>query len=94
MIFGVLVFQLSRGPISLSFLTPLIEEALNSTSQETRVRLHDMVLTWESEDRVLDIRATGLRLLDGDGRVRATVPEMTITLSARALLRFGCADET
>lgn len=87
MIFGVLVFQLSRGPISLSFLTPLIEEALNSTSQETRVRLHDMVLTWESEDRVLDIRATGLRLLDGDGRVHATVPEMTITLSARALLR-------
>lgn len=87
MIFGVLVFQLSRGPISLSFLTPLIEEALNSTSQETGVRLHDTVLTWESEDRALDIRATGLRLLDGDGRVRATVPEITITLSARALLK-------
>ena len=26
---GVLVFQLSRGPISLNFLTPLVEEALN-----------------------------------------------------------------
>lgn len=87
MIFGVLVFQLSRGPISLSFLTPLIEQALNSGSQETQVRLHDTVLTWEGEDRALDIRATGLQLLDGDGRVRATVPEMTVTLSAVALLR-------
>lgn len=87
MIFGVLVFQLSRGPISLSFLTPLIEQALNSGSQDTQVRLHDTVLTWESEDRALDIRATGLRLLDGDGQLRATVPEMTVTLSARALLK-------
>lgn len=87
MISGVLIFQLSRGPISLSFLTPLVERALSSDSKNTHVRLHDTVLTWENEARALDIRATGLQFLDGADRVRATIPEMTVKFSARALLR-------
>lgn len=87
MISGVLIFQLSRGPISLSFLTPLVERALNSSSEDTQIQLHDTVLTWENEDRALDVRATGLQFLDSEGRVRATIPEMTVTFSARALLR-------
>lgn len=84
---GVLIFQLSRGPISLSFLTPLVERALSSDAQNTHVQLHGTVLTWEGEARALDIRATGLQFLDRDGRVRATIPEMTVKFSARALLR-------
>lgn len=84
---GVLIFQLSRGPISLSFLTPLVERALSSESRNTYVQLHDTVLTWESEARALDIRATGLQFLDSAGHVRATIPEMTVKFSVRALLR-------
>lgn len=87
MIFGVLIFQLSRGPISLNFLTPLVERALDSAAEGAQVRLHDTVLTWDEEQRTLDIRATGLQFLDPAGQVRATVPEMNVTFSARALLR-------
>ncbi|MEL0012493.1 MAG: hypothetical protein VW881_03565, partial [Alphaproteobacteria bacterium] len=60
---GMLFFQLSRGPISLSFLTPLIEQALNSTLDGTSIALHDTVLTWESEASQRDIRATGLQVI-------------------------------
>lgn len=84
---GILVFQLSRGPISLNFLTPLVEEALNSSAGATHVRLHDTVLSWEGEERALDIRATGLQFLDSAERVRATIPEMSVKFSVRALLR-------
>lgn len=84
---GVLVFQLSRGPISLNFLTPLVEEALNSSAGATQVRLHNTVLSWEGQERALDIRATGLQFLDSSERVRATIPEMSVKFSVRALLR-------
>lgn len=84
---GVLFVQLSRGPISLSFLTPLIEQTLNSTLDGPSVVLHDTVLTWESEQSQLDIRATGLQVLDSEGSVQATIPEMSVTFSARALTR-------
>jgi hypothetical protein len=87
MVSGVLVFQLSRGPISLGFLTPLIEQALSSEAEGSQLQLHDTVLTWEEEERALDIRATGLQFLDSAGQVQATIPEMTIKFSARALLR-------
>ena len=87
LIFGVLILQLNRGPISLSFLTPLVERALNSVGTGTVMNLHDTVLTWDAEERELDIRATGLRFFDADNKLRATIPEMNVTFSARALLR-------
>jgi hypothetical protein len=84
---GMLFFQLSRGPISLSFLTPFIEQALNSTLDGTSIALHDTVLTWESEASQLDIRATGLQVIDSEGNAQATIPEMSVKFSARALMR-------
>ncbi|MBO6782434.1 MAG: AsmA-like C-terminal domain-containing protein [Alphaproteobacteria bacterium] len=84
---GALFVQLNRGPIGLSFLTPVVERTLNATLDGVSIRLHDTVLAWESSDRALDIRATGLQVLDGEGVVQATIPEMTVTFSARALLR-------
>ncbi|MEK9965240.1 MAG: AsmA-like C-terminal domain-containing protein [Rhodospirillaceae bacterium] len=87
LIFGVLIWQLSRGPISLSFLTPLIERALDTGRSNARIQLHDTILTWAPEERELDIRAVGLRFVDAGGGVRATIPEMSVKFSGRALLR-------
>ncbi len=84
---GALFFQLSRGPISLSFLTPVVERTLNSALDGASVKLHDTILAWEGPNRALDIRAIGLQVLGTDGAVQATVPEMAVTFSARALLR-------
>lgn len=87
LIFGVLIWQLSRGPISLSFLTPLIERALDTGRGNTQIKLHDTILTWAADERELDIRAVGLQFVDADGGVRATIPEMSVKFSGRALLR-------
>ncbi len=87
LIFGVLIWQLSRGPISLSFLTPLIERALDTGRGNARIRLHDTILTWAADERELDIRAVGLQFVDSGDSVRATIPEMSVKFSGRALLR-------
>jgi len=86
LVFGVLIWQLSRGPISLSFLTPLIERALDTGRADARIRLHDTILTWVADERALDIRAVGLQFVGADDGVRATVPEMSVKFSGRALL--------
>ncbi|MCZ6838038.1 MAG: DUF3971 domain-containing protein, partial [Alphaproteobacteria bacterium] len=83
----VAVWQLSRGPVSLSFLTPYIEEALSGGPNDVQVRLHDTVITWEGVERTLDLRAVGLEIVDSDGEVGASVPEMSVRLSLRALMR-------
>ncbi|MCZ6509316.1 MAG: hypothetical protein O7A62_01885, partial [Alphaproteobacteria bacterium] len=62
----VAVWQLSRGPVSLSFLTPYIEEALSGGPNDVQVRLHDTVITWEGAERTLDLRAVGLEIVDSD----------------------------
>jgi len=83
----VAVWQLSRGPISLGFLTPYIEDSLNSELDGVQVRLHDTVLSWDGLERTLGVRAVGLEILDSDGEVGASVPEMLVRFSLRALLR-------
>ena len=87
LIFSVLIWQLSRGPISLSFLTPLIERALDTGRGNARIRLHDTILTWVADERELDIRAVGLQFIDSGDSVRATIPEVSVKFSGRALLR-------
>jgi hypothetical protein len=81
------VWQLSRGPISLAFLTPYIEESLSDGPEGVQVRLHDTVLTWAGLERTLDLRAVGLEIVDTDGQVAASVPELSVQFSLRALLR-------
>ena len=83
---GFVVWQLSRGPISVGFLTPYVEDALNAEVAPVRVRLGDTVLAWAGFDKTLDVRAVGLDILGDDGAVRISVPEISVRFSARALL--------
>ena len=83
----VAIWQLSRGPVSLGFLTPYVEDSLNGGPNGVQVRLHDTVLTWAGLERTLDIRAVGLEILDSEGEVVAAVPEMSVQFSLRAMMR-------
>ncbi len=85
-VLGFAAWQLSSGPVSLGFLTDYIERVLNASAQGATVELDDTVLSWGGWARTLDIRAVGLRVLSPEGQVIATVPEMSLSLSARALL--------
>ncbi|MHA1113462.1 MAG: hypothetical protein ACTSRY_03025, partial [Alphaproteobacteria bacterium] len=80
-------WRLSTSPVSLEFLTPSIEAALSADNGAFAIRLERTVLTWGGWDRTLDIRARGVRALGPSGTVLATVPELSVSLSTRALLK-------
>ena len=80
-------WRLSSGPVSLAFLSPYIEDALNADHQAFRIRLDDTILTWAGWERTLDIRALNVRAIGPDGRLIASAPELSLSLSAKALMR-------
>lgn len=87
-------WKLSSGPISLAFLTPYIESALNRNFQSFRIRLDDTILTWAGWERTLDFRVLEARLIGGNGDVIARAPELSLSLSARALMEGLVAPKT
>ncbi len=87
MLLAVTAWLVSAGPISLAFLTPYIQTALNPENDEYSVALADTILTWAGWERALDIRVVDVSLRDPQGRVLARVPELSLGLSGAALLR-------
>ncbi|MFQ5618719.1 MAG: AsmA-like C-terminal domain-containing protein [Rhodospirillales bacterium] len=83
----VAAWRLSSGPVSLAFLSPYIEDALNADRQTFRIRLEDTILTWAGWERTLDIRALKVRAIGPDGGLIASAPELSLSLSTRALWR-------
>lgn len=83
----LLSWRLSAGPVSLAFLSPHIESAFKSLQAGVDVRLDDTVLTWAGWDRTLDIRVVNVRALGADGKVIASVPEVSLSLSVKAMLK-------
>jgi hypothetical protein len=84
---GLAAWRLSQDdPVRLTFLTPYLVEALTPEDGSFRVAIEDTVLTWGGWERTLDLRATGVRVLNADGTNVASIPALSLTLSARALL--------
>lgn len=84
---AVLAWQLSSGPISLSLLNQMIEDAANPVLQGGELDIDDTVLIWSAEDRELSLRLVDVRLTGADGNRVARVPEVAFQLSMPALLR-------
>ncbi|CAA6605954.1 conserved exported hypothetical protein [Rhodospirillaceae bacterium LM-1] len=80
------VWNLSKGPISVAFLTPYVEDAFSAKDGSYAVQLDDTVLALD-ENRLLDIRAKGVRLIGSNGQALANIPEIGITLSPKAMVR-------
>ncbi|MGQ0664861.1 MAG: YhdP family protein [Pseudomonadota bacterium] len=83
----VAVWRLSEGPISLGFLTPAIERALGPGDSSYTVVLDDTVLAWGGWKRTLDVRIMGVNVLGPKGELIAQAPEISVSLSTRALLQ-------
>ena len=79
--------RLSEGPLSLSGLTPYIEQALSRPENGFSVKVGDTILSWNRTTHALDIRAIDVHMIAQDGRPLATFPQMSVTLSGTALLR-------
>ena len=82
----VLAWRLTLGPISLAFLSPYIERVLTVDPKSFRIGLDDTILTWAGWERTLDIRVLNVRAVGPDGKVIASVPELSLSLSARAMM--------
>lgn len=83
---GILAWRLSEGPISLGFITPAVESAINARTA-SKIEIEDTILAWRDVARTLDLRAVGVTVHSPDGRRLAQLPEVAVSLSARALLR-------
>jgi len=84
----LVAWRLASGPVSIGFLTPYIQAALDDLHQGAfDITIDDTILTWAGWDRTLDIRVVNVqaKLASGDGAV--SIPEVSISLSAQALLK-------
>lgn len=86
-VFAVVAWRLSAGPVSLGFLSPYLAEAFESQDLSYRVEFSDTILTWAGWDRSLDIRVRDVKVKDADGALLGTVPELSLGLSGLQLLR-------
>ena len=82
----LLAWRLTLGPISLAFFSPYLERALTTDPKSFRIGLDDTILTWGGWERTLDIRALNVRAFGPGGKVIASVPELWLSLSARAMM--------
>ena len=80
-------WQLSSGPISLAFLSPYIENTLGRFHKSFRLRLDDTILTWAGWERTLDIRVLNVRAFDANDALIAIIPELSLSLSAKAMIQ-------
>lgn len=78
-------WRLSTGSVSLWFLTPYVEAALSAPDKGFKIEIDETALTWAGWDRVLDIRVSGVSAVGSDGKKIVQVPELSLSLSARAL---------
>jgi len=84
---GFLTWRLTfEGPIHMAFLAPYVERSIAEASRDFRVEIEDTVLTWAGWPRGLDLRAVNLHVKDQRGRDLAILPQVSLTLSARAML--------
>ncbi|PWR23742.1 DUF3971 domain-containing protein [Zavarzinia compransoris] len=78
--------RLTMGPISLGFLSPMIEDGFAANPDGLRLSVSDTILTWSGVDSDVALQVVGVELRGRDGRLVARLPNAGINLSARALL--------
>lgn len=85
---GVAIWRISTDePLRLQFLTPYLEDALTPSDRRFEVTVDDTVLTWAGWERTFDLRARGVHVAAADGQEIVSVPQVSLTLSLRAMLR-------
>lgn len=84
---GIGLWRLSIGPVSLSFLTPAIQESLKDPDGPFDVAIGDTVLTWAGWDRAVDIMIRNVTLRRHGERPLAVLPRVSLGLSLNSLVR-------
>lgn len=83
---GAGLWRLKQGPVSIGFATPYVTQVLGE-HPSVSVDINDTVLIWSGWRRPVEIRVIGVSARGKDGRLIATVPEMSISFSIKALFQ-------
>ena len=78
--------RLNQGPMSLSSLVPVMEDAINREMADLEVKIDDAIIQRAKEGPGVNFRLRNIRLIDNQGAVVAQAPLAAIGLSGRALL--------
>jgi hypothetical protein len=78
--------RLSRGPISLPSLVPMVEDAINGQLSDLHVNIDDAILQRAPDGPGVLFRLRNIRLIDTDGSIVAQAPLAAIGMSGAALL--------
>ncbi len=84
-------WRLSQGPISLNFMNPVLERSFAAEDLSFTVDVDDTVMIWGGWRRMIDLRAQNIRILARDGKLLASLPEVSVGLSIPALAHFELA---
>jgi len=90
-LFGLAAWRLSTGPLSLGFLSPYMQEALEGEDLPYRFEFEDTVLVWPGWGEALEVHLTDLRIAGPEGGTLAAVPAASLGLSGAALLSGSIA---
>lgn len=83
---GVLLWRLSVGPITVPFVTPLLEAALQDSASGMSIDVGDTSLDWSASSRSIELRVSDTRVLGSDGAEIVHIPEAWLSLSINRLL--------
>ncbi|MEE8444561.1 MAG: hypothetical protein V3S44_04375, partial [Alphaproteobacteria bacterium] len=88
---GLAAWRLHSGPVPLDFLTPHLEAALRDSDAGFNIDIENTDLVWAGWRHAIDIRARNVAVTGADGAALARVPQLSIGLSVRALVRGNIA---
>jgi hypothetical protein len=78
---ALLLWELSRGPLSLNFVTPYLRDALHDAEGDWRLEIDDLVLMSDFK-----VHARTVSLLDRQGQTVLQVPDLVLRPSLSGLL--------
>lgn len=84
---GVLALRLSQGPMSVAFLSPVLDAAIEDALPGYAVEFADTVIAWGGIEHGIDVRVRDFRIVSPQGRRLASVGEATIGIAGWPLLR-------
>ena len=88
---GLAAWRLHSGPVPLDFMTPHLEEALRDSDAGFNIDIENTELVWAGWRQAIDIRARNVAVTRADGAALARVPQLSIGLSLKALVRGNIA---
>lgn len=83
---GTIVWRLQTGPVALPFLKATVVQALAIPQAGVQWRIDSLDLVWDAQASSPALRLSGLRAFNAADDAVATIPELAVGVSLRALI--------